>query len=154
MILEFNSKFDLTNINDSMELDSGQTVAQLRIKLDADNPNHDDTDVLITLEVQGDVKVFYKNEMYKCASQMPDELIKIFHDGYEDPEAIGLNVCENNWFEIYIEEDGQCVLSDVACPEGMNNIEMLSMMLDVYKEYVKEFKTISDGNAPATTNAH
>ena len=154
MILEFNSKFDLTNINDSMELDSGQTVAQLRIKAVSDSSNHDDTDILITLEVQGHVKVFYKDDMYKCASQMPDELIKIFHDGYEDPEAIGLNVCENNWFEIYIEEGGQCVLSDVACPEGMNDIEMLSMMLDVYKEYVKEFKTIADENAPATTDAN
>ena len=133
MKLEYESYIDLSGINDSMELDSGQIVAELKIK--DDKP---ETDIKVTLEVQGHVKVYYNDGMYKCASQMPEELFKLFHDGYESEAEAGLSVIENNWFEIFIEEPGRCLHSDVACPEGMNRVEILSMMIDVYKDFCND----------------
>ena len=129
-----NSHINLLAINDSMELDSGQEVASLEIQ------QKGKTKVTITIEVQGCVKVDYKDNRYKCASQMPQELLDIFHNGYEDPEAIGLNVIENNWFEIYIEDGGLCVDSDVVFVEGYSEIELLSLMVDTYLEYTKNLK--------------
>lgn len=135
MKLEFTANINLENINDSMELDSGQVVAQLKMK-----DEESGKDITVTLEVQGHVKVYYKDGMYKCASQMPEELIKLFHDGYESETEHDLSVIENNWFEIYIEEPDQCLHSDVAYPEGMNRFELLAMMIDVYKDYFNDYE--------------
>jgi len=122
-----------------MELDSGQQVAELAI-IKQNKKDGKKEKTVITLEVQGSVKVYYKDSMYKCASQMPDELLKIFHDGYDNQDDIGLNIIENNWFEVYVEVDGQCVHSDVCNPEGENEMELLALLLDVYREY-KEIET-------------
>ena len=146
MKIEFNTNpsIDLTKINDSMELDSGQEIAELKI--------HRDSDITITLVVHGNVTVIYKDKVYNHASEMPEELISLFHNEGYSPNHDDLSINENNWFEIYIEEDGQCIHSDVACPQGMNEMELLGMMIDVYTDFLNNKKERE--NAKATTNSN
>lgn len=91
----FHHYIDLSNINDSMELDSGQEIARL-----------EKGEYVVTLEVHGSVRVLYKDNIYKCASQMPEELIQMFHNWkpeYEDIVDCGMN----NWFEMFLWEKGE-----------------------------------------------
>lgn len=116
---------DLTDINDSMELDSRQIVAELT-----------DGEYSASLEVNGEVRVTYNGTTYKCASQMPEELIKMFHNGnfYKD-----VYVDMNNWFEVFIDKNGKWTgYSDVCDCEGMNPTEIEGFLKDCIDVYIKE----------------
>lgn len=80
----------LLNVNDSMELDSGQCVAELEVG-----------DVLATINVEGKVRVVFDDEVYRSASQFPQELRDLFHSGAAyNSERIYID--DNNWFECYV----------------------------------------------------
>ena len=82
------------NMTDSMCYDSGF------VGLIAEVVDGNDT-YNVVIEVQGDVRVFYKGECYRCASQMPDELIEKFANGTVDYN----NECQcdmNNWWEVMV----------------------------------------------------
>ena len=139
MNLEFhlNPHIDLRKINDSMELDSGQTIAELRI----DNLN-------FTLEVRGHVNITYTpnsdtthegGDVFRGASDFPEELLQMFHDG-KCGDAPNVYVDENNWFEVFIEENGRFVNSECVDAETMNPAEIFSMLWETYQDYVKETK--------------
>ena len=132
--LEFTQDIDLSNINDSMELNSRLTIAGLTGEL------QDGTRFGAFLEVQGYVSVVYKGELYNYASDMPTELINLFHNGGYNPEDEDLCVNENNWFEIFIEEDGQTVRSDVVDAGGMDEVEILDLLVSSYREWRDELK--------------
>ena len=123
---------DLSGINTSMELDSGQELARLY-----------DGDRCATLEVQGDVRVIYENELYKAPSQFPEELMKLFHDGKADNKH-GVETAFNNWFELFVwkvEKDDKsnekldfAGLSDVVDAEGMTPDEIREMLAEGIKD--------------------
>lgn len=95
-MVEFKTFIDLSKINDSMELDSETVVAKL-VK----------EGFMLELRVNGYVDVEFEQDgditSYSCASNMPDELIEMFHTGeaYEDDRV---NIIENNWFELFLYE--------------------------------------------------
>lgn len=132
--LQFRQNYDLTNINDSMELPSRITIAGLTGEL------NDGTTFGAFLEVQGYVSVVYKGELYNSAPDMPKELIELFHNGGYDPGLEDLCVNENNWFEIFVEEDGMMVRSDVVEAGGMDEVEILDLLVSSYREWRDEFK--------------
>lgn len=124
---------DLSGINTSMELDSGQELARLY-----------DGDLCATLEVVGDVRVLYKDEIYKTPSRFPEDLMKLFHDGKADSEH-GVEIAFNNWFELFIwkigkDDKGNEKLdytghSDVVGAEGETPEEIHGLLSDSIKEY-------------------
>lgn len=126
MKLNYTQITDLANINDSMELNSHTIIAQLEGKL------FDGTTFNVWLEVQGYVSVVYKGELYNSASEMPKELIELFHKGGYSSEDVCVN--ENNWFELTIEENETIVSSDVIDAGGLESGEVLEMLLDAYRE--------------------
>ena len=134
MKLNFKSEIDLTSVNDSMELNSNTTCASLTGTL------RDGTKFGVHLEVQGYVSVIYKGQFYSCASDMPEELIKLFHEGGYSPEEEDLTVNENNWFELFIEEKGQMVRSDCVEAGGMDEVEVLDLLVSSYREWRDEIK--------------
>lgn len=81
----------LLGIHDSMELDSGQCVAELEVN----------DSILVTINVEGYVRVVYNDEVYKAPSQFPEELTELFRSGkaYEDN---GVFIDNNNWFESFV----------------------------------------------------
>lgn len=130
---KFSLKLDLSEINDSMELDSNIEVARI------ENENY-----ALTLEVQGSVRVIYKDCIYKAACQMPDELIQLFHDGkaYNSKDVY---VDMNNWFEVFFWEkkDGKLIWTnwcDVVDCETSTPKELESMMYDWFMEYIEDYR--------------
>ena len=130
-----NPKIDLTRINDSMELDSGQCLASLKVN-----------GYEITLEVRGSVNVTYNpnsettyegGDVYRYASDFPTDLLQMFHDG-KTADAPNVYVDENNWFEVFVEKDGKFIDSEVIDAEGMNPAELFSMLWETYQDYVKD----------------
>ncbi len=129
---------DMSRINNSMELDSGVEVARL-----TRGP------LVATLEIRGEVKVDYDGCRYRCASQMPDELIAMFHDWKEGYEK-KVDVDMNNWPEIFIwTRRGKKLVwtgySDVADAEGASPEEIQALLaeyLDYYeKDALKQLKS-------------
>ena len=130
MKLEYKQNIDLSNINDSMELESGQVIATLEMG-----------EQLVSIEVHGDVRVLYKDEIYKTQSQFPEELMQMFHDcsAFESPLV---EILDNNWFEMFLYEKdektgGWCFTneSDVVDVEGCKPHELLSQMIDCLNYY-------------------
>lgn len=123
---------DLSGINTSMELDSGQELARLY-----------DGDLCATLKVVGDVRVIYEDELYKAPSQFPEELMKLFHDGKADSEH-GVEIAFNNWFELHVWKVGKddkgnekldfAGLCDVVDVEGNTPHEIRGLLADCIKE--------------------
>ena len=145
MKYNFNVCDYLLGVNDSMELESGQSVAELNVK----------DEVLIDLRVEGDVRVVFEDQVYKCSSQMPDELIDLFHKGgdeYQNALESGrLYIDDNNWFEVFVytknpnykgnESEPKWIwtgISDVVDGGWDNPAEVFSFLLDCYDEYIKD----------------
>lgn len=128
---KFELSIDLTDINSSMELDSGMEIACL-----TKGPYR------ILLEVCGEVKVYYKGEAFYSASDMPDELRELFHNrtAYEHPEVDSVY---NNWFEVFYEEwNGinwnDVGWSDVVDAEGKNPIELEALLEDSLDNVIED----------------
>ena len=127
--VEFENRVLLTNVNDAMELNSNLTIARLSGEL------LDGTKFEVILETQGKVTVVYKDELYCKASDMPEELLKLFHEGGFSPNNEDVCVNENNWFELIIIENGKIVESMVVDAENISETEMLGYLADAYHEY-------------------
>ena len=134
MKTKFICNIDLKDINSSMEMDSGQTIA-----------TYEKGDYLAELRVVGDVRVLYKDEIYKHASDFPEELLKLFHEGkaYEAEVNGELEIGANNWFETFLYKkgkDGQWVWtgwSDVTDDEGSTRKEIRDGLKEYISEYIK-----------------
>ena len=135
---KFDLYVDMSKVNSSMELDSGIEVARL-----TRGP------LVATLEIRGEVKVDYKGNRYRCASQMPDELIAMFHD-WKDGYEKTVDVDMNNWPEVFIwTRRGKKLVwtgySDVADAEGLPPEEIQALLaeyLDYYeKNALKQLKS-------------
>ena len=139
----FNKHINLAALRDSMQLDSGQTIASMETE-----------NYLVTLEVRGDVRVLYNpdpdgdaadGQIYKHASAFPDELLDIFASGKDYSEMKNVSVVYNNWFELFIferkEKSGSGAQwewtgwSDVT-DDGPFNEESLKTDLE---EYLKDY---------------
>ena len=96
MKIELNLAPNFFNIGDSMCFDSGTTI------MSADICIENKADVQIDLRACGRVKVDFCDDVYKCASNFPTELMELFESGLVDTDD---RVCihENNWWEIFID---------------------------------------------------
>ena len=127
--MEFRSFIDLTKINDSMELESGQDIAEL------ETDKH-----LVVVGVRGEVRVYFNDEVYKTQCQFPKTLMKLFHNGkaYHDDRV---EIVDNNWFEVFLykkNKDGEwdwTGLSDVCDCENNTPKEMKDFLVDCLKLY-------------------
>lgn len=125
MDLQFhiNDSIPLDKIYDSMQLDSNQTIAHLKI---------DGYD--ITLEVKGHVRVVYKDQVYKHASDFPNELLQLFAE-QKAGDCPDLFVDDNNWFEVFIEKDGVFMSSEVADFCGLDVPSIFSYLYETYEDF-------------------
>lgn len=148
--LAFNLNEDLTNVSDSMQFDSEQTLATL----EADN-------YLVTLEVRGDVKVWWNPDKngnpddgtyYNNPSEFPQELKDIIAGNKKiyrkDGDNVGMEylwtlddrvyVSENNWFELFIfnGKEDSVPTSSLIDPEGCTPSQVFGIMYDALAEYI------------------
>lgn len=96
MKIELNLAPNFFAIGDSMCFDSGTTI------MSADICIENTEDVQIELRACGHVKVDFCDDVYKCASNFPTELMELFESGlvYTDERVY---IHENNWWEIFID---------------------------------------------------
>ncbi len=116
----------LADLKDSMLMDSGQDVITI---------NHRGYDV--SVRVCGEVRVDYKGSRYAAACQMPEDLLAKFRDGsaYSDPDV---NVIDNNWFEAFIDKDGQWTGSSSVIDDfdGESEEDVAKELVDMVDECV------------------
>lgn len=117
-----------------MTLDSGISIASFEL--------HDGKHTYdVSIETQGYVNVFdnKENERYRCASDMPEELVKAFAEGTVDHERY--EIMENNWYEVFVEIDGEFSYSDcMECDpcDFENEEDIKSYIIDWVLDYIEE----------------
>lgn len=127
-----NPDIDLTQLRDSMQIDSNQEIATLS-----------DGIYRVSLEVRGDVKVYFDDVYYDAPSVFPEELkvmIADDEDWFNNPRVL---VEENNWFEVfYGTEDFPNEHYDVVDVEGDNPVSILALLIECIDEMRNEPKGV------------
>lgn len=134
-MLEFkiNNNIPLKEIHSSMQLDSGQQIASLKAG-----------DWKLSLEVRGEVRVLWNpdpsgdasdGQVYRSASQFPDELMEVFAKGYDTNGMPNIVIDDNNWFELFVDHKGKNIGCDVVVDEDLDPVKVFKYMLDTYLEY-------------------
>lgn len=130
-ILEFEVSGDLSQYTDSLLFD-GETIARLKTK-----------EYMVTIEVIGDIKIFFRGYIYKCSAKFPNELRNIIKDG-KVLEHSEVEIIDNNWFEIDVYErnknDEYELIYDEVFEEDistMNKDKLKKYMFQHLKDYLK-----------------
>jgi hypothetical protein len=141
MKIELNLAPNFFNIGDSMCFDSGTTI------MSADICIENIADVQIDLRACGHVKVDFCDDVYKCASNFPTELMELFESGLVDTDE-RVYIHENNWWEVFIDvyphEDWWKTFIDVY-PHGEDDCNSDSVLFEGVpsdfenEEQVKEY---------------
>jgi hypothetical protein len=128
MKIELNLAPNFFSIGDSMCFDSGTTI------MSADICIENKADVQIDLRACGHVKVDFCDDVYKCASNFPTELMELFESGLVDTDE-RVYIHENNWWETFID----------VYPHGENDCNSDSVLFEGVpsdfenEEQVKEY---------------
>jgi hypothetical protein len=128
MKIELNLAPNFFNIGDSMCFDSGTTIMSANICIE------NKADVQIDLRACGHVKVDFCDDVYKCASNFPTELMELFESGLVDTDE-RVYIHENNWWEVFID----------VYPHGENDCNSDSVLFEGVpsdfenEEQVKEY---------------
>lgn len=131
-----NKEIDMERIVDSMQLDSGQTIASMRIG-----------NIEASLEVQGDVLVKWcddpdnpeNGKWYRRPSEFPEELKNLIeewdtdHGMWTDDPRVVIEM--NNWFELFVGEDGTSPDSNLVNASNKTPGEIFSLLYEAIKEY-------------------
>ena len=132
---EFEGYIDLSNIVDSLQLDSDQVICKY---VSADKKFQ------VTIEVRGEVNIdfsptgdFDECDRYKYPSEFPKALKEIIARGevYNSPYVY---ISNNNWFELfYWDEEGQFLDSDVVDVEKSTFEDLFVDCEESLKQYRK-----------------
>ena len=127
--IEFYCEQDLSQYTDSLLFDTGETVATL---------NYKDFEVIV--DVTGEKKIFFNDEIYTQASDYPDELVENIKNGkiYDYLEDCYLE--DNNWFDIAIYKNGIFV-DDQVFEEDLCKLtseQLKNIMIDYLNYFIKE----------------
>lgn len=140
-----NPNYDMTQIVDSMQIDSEETIATMHA-----------FGVKASLEVRGDVKIWWNPEKgkdpldgkyYKYPSEFPEDLKNLIAKGVTNDDQHWstdprLYISENNWFEIFIGDENRGYDCSICVDvEGMTPDEIKDMLLDICKEYTDNCNT-------------
>lgn len=109
----------LENIVDSLQLPSNITIASLET----------DTGGICTLEVRGDVRLIFTDEIFRYPDEFPTELKEIIATGraWEDERV---EIVDNNWFEVFYDQTGEGVgvMYDVVDAEQYTPKEIYELL--------------------------
>ena len=122
-MIKYEQYIDLTNIKNSMQLNSDQIIAELQ-----------KNEMIITLEVQGDISVSFNGESYFSYDDFPEELKKLIKSNAYMQDA-RVYVALNNWFEIFVYKNKNDTLPEayVADVEGMTPEELFEELMNYTK---------------------
>lgn len=121
-ILEFEVLGDLSQYTDSLLFD-GETIARLETE-----------EYAVTIEVIGDIRIFYRDNLYKCSANFPNELKEIIKNG-KVLEHSEVEIIDNNWFEIDVYERNKNDEYELIYDEVFEE-DVSTMDKDKLKEYM------------------
>lgn len=125
---------DLSQYVDSMLFDSGETIAKLTYG-----------NWTCYVDVSGEKKIWFKDEQYRYVQDYPEELIEAFKNGtaYDNPN---INICDNNWFDIVVYQDGEYIADDVVEDDisKYNKKQLKEMMKEYLNEVIRYYKIIKE----------
>jgi len=136
-----NPNIDFDTLRNSMQLDSGVTLATL----EADG-------MKITLEVNGNVRVLFNPDpdgkakdgsVYKTPSDFPEELMRIFKECINTADMKNVFLDDSNWFELFAEKDGTFIDCEIVGEEFTEGFPVPEMFKTMWKflERVHEQET-------------
>jgi hypothetical protein len=139
MKIELNLAPNFFSIGDSMCFDSGTTIMSANICIE------NKADVQIDLRACGHVKVDFCDDVYKCASNFPTELMELFESGLVDTDE-RVYIHENNWWETFIDVyphgENDCK-SDTVIFEGVpSDFENEEQVKEYIVELLKDMEII------------
>lgn len=120
---------DMKPIKDSMQFDSDTEICEYTPA---------DKKIKITIEVRGEVRIIYNDEVYTKPSDFPQEVKEIIQNGdlWNTDE---IYVGNNNWFELFFwDEEGNFLDSDVVDIEGMSPEELCDYCEEVLINFRKD----------------
>lgn len=119
-MLRYTQYVDLTDVADSLLIESGTVIAELQLVNESCSR--------CSIETKGEIRILWKDEIYTTPFSYPDDLIESIKSGdvYTDSNCY---VDLNNWFEIFYEVNGK-EDSDVLDVEFHKPQEIISIMLD------------------------
>lgn len=121
--MTFEIYHELSKCKDSMLFDSHESIA-----------TYGTDDNYISLDVYGEVNVYYKDELYYRASEMPDELLEHFRNGTADCNE-EIYIQNNNWFAYVHVVNNITDYNDFLCESAiskMTELELLAEMQEVW----------------------
>lgn len=134
---------DLENIPDSLLMESDTVIAEY---------HNDETNIHLSLQVCGEVKIEYKDSIYEGASEFPQELTDLIRNGYYDEEGMhhsfednpDVYVCNNNWFELFAEDEkGNKTHESWVCDcENYTAADIDSLFMDTEEEILEKRKEL------------
>lgn len=136
-----NRNVDYDTLTDSMQLDSGTELAKLTVD-----------GFVIYLEVRGSVRVVWNPDpngrpthVYKEASRFPEELMKVFKEGLDTSAMRNLRIDDNNWFEIFVDVNGENYSSEVVNLKNYNPDTIFCSLWAAYLETRWELRNETEG---------
>ena len=110
---------DLSECQDSMLFDSYERIATY-----GNDGNY------VALQVSGYVNVYYKDDRYHLASEMPKELLDEFKNGtyMNNPD---IEVCNNNWFDYIHVLDNVIQPNDIVCENDLPSMSAQQLKEDM-----------------------
>ena len=132
-VLDFKISGNLSEYTDSLLFDH-DVIASLETN-----------EYKVTIEIIGDKRIIFDDEVYKSAYDYPEELVEILKEGdYSDNDRI--EIIDNNWFEIDIYErdsinnvyeliDDDVLEVDIS---AMNEGSLKEYMIKYLEDYLKE----------------
>lgn len=131
-----NPDINMNDISDSMMLDSNQIIASMLTE----------NDIMIYLEVKGEVRVTFEGETYRSYSEFPPELKDLIANDRQWELDDRVYVGNNNWFEAFVsgsalEDAGIAEESDVVDIENCSYGSLFNVCKDIadrYTELIKE----------------
>lgn len=125
---EFTQYEEMENVKDSLEFESETQICTLG-----------NSDYLVSLEVHGEVRVTFNDEVFRTPSDFPDELKALIRENEDWQFADNVYVGNNNWFELFLfkEKGGELeyITSEVVDAEGLSSEKLCDML---YKFYIEE----------------
>ena len=129
--MNFSCESNLSVYTDSLLFDTGEIVATLDYK-----------NYHVVVDVTGEKRIFFGDEIYTQASDYPDELIENIKNGHIYDYQEDCYLQDNNWFDIAIYKDDY-FLDDQVFEEDLSKLtpeQLKSIMVDYLEFFLDEEK--------------
>ena len=114
---------DRKGVTDSLLLDSGQEILSGKVR-----------GFEVSVLVCGDVRILWKEQIYKCASQFPEDLTEAIRNHALEDGCVSMN----NWYETRLYKEGKFLEEDIVDLDlhDMTEDDARNLILDTVSDWL------------------